>query len=144
MNQVVRQRRQSRPVPQSSRTDSEESSASRRRISVERNLVIHNGHGRAKWGERYHWITGGIFLYSNALTDVRIEGNTVDRNEAFQIAASQRWLDAGPSSLGEALARAGILVQSNQVNPSGPAEPVRVGWAPDDYTLAHALEGDLP
>ena len=38
---------------------------------VERNLVIHNGHGRAKRGEAFHWITGGIFLYSDRLEDVR-------------------------------------------------------------------------
>lgn len=115
----------------------------RRSITVARNLVLHNGHGRAKLGERFHWLTGGIFLYSNALSDVRIEGNTVERNAAFQIAASQHWLDAG-SSLPAVLERAGIVVQHNDVHPDGPAEPVHVGWPPDDYTWAHAIPGDRP
>jgi hypothetical protein len=114
----------------------------RRRVTVERNFVIHNGHGRAKPGERFNWLTGGIFLYSSALSDVRIEGNTVERNDAFQLAASQRWLDGGPV-LPDALRRADIVIRDNDVRPSGPAEPVHVGWPPDDYTWAHALPGDL-
>lgn len=115
----------------------------RRRIAIEDNLVIHNGHGRPKPGERFHWLTGGIFLYSNALADVRIEGNVVERNAAFQLAASQRWLDDG-TPLPEALERAGIVVRSNHASPRGPAEPVRVGWPPHDYTWAHAIEGGVP
>ena len=113
----------------------------RHRISIERNQVIHNGHGRAKPGERYFWLTGGIFLYSRSLADVRIEGNTVARNAAFQLAASQRWLDGG-TALPEALRRAAIVVRDNDVRPEGPAEPVHVGWPPDDYTWAHAIPGD--
>ena len=114
----------------------------RRSIAIERNLVIHNGHGRAKPGERFFWITGGIFLYSSALSDVRIVGNVVERNAAFQLAASQRWLDGG-LPLPAALERAGIVVQGNQVRPGEPAEPVRVGWPPDDYTMASPIPGDL-
>lgn len=115
----------------------------RRRVVVADNLVLHNGHGRAKPGERFHWITGGIFFYSTALTDVRVEGNVVERNAAFQLAASQRWLDGG-LPLPEALRRAGVVIRGNQVRPSGPAEPVHVGWPPNDYTWAHPLPGDLP
>ena len=110
---------------------------------IEDNLVIHNGHGRPKPGERFHWLTGGIFLYSKALADVRIEGNEVERNAVFQLAASQLWLDDG-TPLPQALARAGIVVRRNEARPSGPAEPVRVGWPPSDYTWAHAIEGDVP
>jgi hypothetical protein len=112
----------------------------RRRMTIERNLVIHNGHGRAKPGERFHWLTGGIFLYSSALSDVWVRDNVVERNAAFQLAASQRWLDAGPT-LAAALERAGVVIEGNQVKPVGPGEPVHVGWPPDDYTWAHPLPG---
>lgn len=118
----------------------------RRSIAIERNLVIHNGHGRAKPGEQFYWLTGGIFLYSTALTDVRIVGNVVERNAAFQLAASQRWLDGGPNggtgSLAAALERAGVVVQDNEVRPGGSIDPVHVGWPPDDYTWAHSIPGD--
>ena len=89
----------------------------------------------------YFGLTGGIFLSSRSLADVRIEGNTVARNAAFQLAASQRWVDGG-TALPEALRRAAIVVRDNDVRPEGPAEPAHVGWPPDDYTWAHAIPGD--
>jgi hypothetical protein len=114
----------------------------RRRVVVERNFVLRNGHGRARPGERFHWLTGGIFFYSTALADVRVEGNVVERNAAFQLAASQHWLEQG-SPLDEALRRAGVVVRGNAVRPRELGEPVRVGWPPSDYTWAHPLPGDL-
>jgi hypothetical protein len=115
----------------------------RRRMVVERNLVIHNGHGRAKRGEAFHWITGGIFLYSDRLEDVQIRGNVVRDNQAFQLGASQQWLE-GSMELPAALRQRGITVEGNELQPSGPAEPVHVGWPPDDYTWVHPLPGDEP
>jgi hypothetical protein len=131
----------------------------RRRVVVERNRVVHNGHGRARPGERFHWLTGGIFLYSSALADVRIEDNVLARNAAFGIAASQRWLDPatpvpgpaehrGPapdgSAIPAALGRAGVEVRGNAIDPPEPTAAVHVGWPPDDYAWAHPLPAAVP
>jgi Right handed beta helix region len=113
---------------------------SRRRVVLERNRVLHNGHGRPKPGEAFHWITGGIFFYSDQLRDVEIRDNVVQDNEAFQIGASQRWLDGG-LTLPNALRQRGIVVTGNEVEPAG-GEPVHVGWPPDDYTWVHPVPGD--
>jgi hypothetical protein len=110
----------------------------RRRVVVERNHVLHNGHGRPERGEAFHWITGGIFLYSTALEGVRIEGNVVRDNAAFQLGASQRWLD-GDVDLPAALHQRGITLEANEVEPSCESDPVYVGWPPDDYTWVYPL-----
>lgn len=117
----------------------------RRRMVVERNHVLHNGHGRPKRGESYFWLTGGIFLYSSNLHDVWIRGNVLTDNRGFQIGASQRWLDDG-ATFERALRQRSVTVKDNERRPPDDPDgaPIHVGWPPDDYTWAYPVPGDLP
>lgn len=117
----------------------------RRRVVLEGNHIEHNGHGRPRAGERYFWLTGGIFLYSSNLRRAWIRDNVLVDNRGFQIAVSQRWLDDG-ATVGGALRQREIVIEDNELRPppDPEARPIHVGWPPDDYTWAHPVAGNLP
>jgi hypothetical protein len=62
---------------------------------------------------------------------------------AFALAACPGEARRSPAPRTFWISPRGIVVQGNDTRPVDPAEPVRVGWPPDDYTWAHAVPGDL-
>lgn len=96
----------------------------RRRIEVDHNTLHHNGHGPPAEGQRYHWITGGIHLFSGNVEDLRIHHNVLSDNRGFQIGVG-RYLLEGELEVEEALARHRITLEHNVVD-RGADDPVPV------------------
>ena len=64
----------------------------RRNILINNNVFYHNGYGTPKAGQTYYWMTGGLYLYSNNLRDIRISNNIFSNNRGFQIGYSDLFL----------------------------------------------------
>ena len=60
----------------------------RRNIQISNNVFYHNGYGLPKAGQTYHWLTGGLYLYSTNLHSVSIRNNIFSDNRGFQIGYS--------------------------------------------------------
>ena len=113
----------------------------RKRIRIEHNTVYNNGHGKADKGEKFHWLTGGIFLYSSNLQNIKIANNIVSHNKAFQIAYSDHY-GVHKEAAETALLKKKIAVHNNLIfDTNRYAQAIKVGWPPDDYTHAHPLLG---
>ena len=69
----------------------------RRNIKILNNIFYRNGYGPPAPGQQYHWQTGGIYLYSDHLSDVVIENNILSENRGFQIGYSELYLTAHKS-----------------------------------------------
>ena len=112
----------------------------RRRIAIEHNEIRHNGHGPPEEGERYYWITGGIYLYSGNLEDVVIRDNVLVDNRGFQIGVGRPL--RGELEPAAALAQRRITVEHNvvDVGADDPA-PVRVGSTPEDRDEVIPIRG---
>jgi Right handed beta helix region len=112
----------------------------RRDIRIVNNIFYHNGYGLPAPGQEYYWQTGGIYLYSDRLENVRIENNILSENRGFQIGYSELWLKEQGSW--QAVARQqGIRVIRNQFDDtSGPAS-IRSGGNPADAVQVHAFTG---
>ncbi len=112
----------------------------RRRIVVEHNTFHHNGHGPPGEDQQFYWITGGIWLYSDTLSEIELRRNVVSDNAGFQIAASHHWEREG-SPVKTSLREQGIAIEGNLVHPTE-EPPVKVGWPPDDWAQAHPVVGE--
>lgn len=59
-------------------------------IKVYNNTFYRNGHGRDFAGDPQYWLSGGCYLYSTNLHDVRIFNNIFARNSPFEIGHTAR------------------------------------------------------
>ncbi len=115
----------------------------RQRIYVYNNTFHHNGHGRPEPGQRYRYITGGIYLYSTNIEDVEIRDNLITDNCGFQIGYSELWLAEGPD-VAAVLRRKNVQVTDNWLDDrcnTGLEYPINFGW-PGYYHDAYPLPGD--
>ncbi len=69
----------------------------RQNIEVSNNTVVHNGYGEPEPGREYYWLTGGLYLYSTNIRNVKIAHNTFRDNRGFQIGYSDLFLEKFPS-----------------------------------------------
>lgn len=113
----------------------------RRNILISNNIFYHNGYGKPKAGQTYYWITGGLYLHSNNLRDIRIRNNVFSKNRAFQIGYSQLFLKNNKSW--PLIARAqNIQIDGNLLdgrNTSGSA--IQSGGNPEDRVNIYPISG---
>jgi hypothetical protein len=110
-------------------------------IRITNNTVHRNGCGPANPPTQYHWITGGLYLFSANLQDVEIVDNLFSDNCAFPIGYSDPYLAEGGEIAG-VLAAKGIVIARNLIHaPTAVTYPIRVGW-PDNYADVYATEGE--
>jgi hypothetical protein len=62
----------------------------RENIKVYNNTFYRNGHGRDFSGSPQYWLSGGCYLYTTNLRDVRIFNNIFARNSPFEIGHTAR------------------------------------------------------
>jgi hypothetical protein len=114
----------------------------RRNIRISNNVFYHNGYGTPKAGQTYYWITGGLYLHSNSLRDIRISKNIFSKNRGFQIGYSDLFLKNYASW--PLIARAqNIQIDGNLIdggNTSG--LPIESGGNPEDRVKIYAVRGN--
>jgi hypothetical protein len=113
----------------------------RSNIQIFNNTVYHNGYGSPNAGEKYFWITGGLYLFSNNLEDIDIRNNIFADNRAFQIGYSDHWLKID-ADIQKAFEKKKITIAYNLIyDQNMETYPVHVGWPPDMYADAWAFDG---
>lgn len=115
----------------------------RRRLLVVDNLVWHNGWGPPHESSPYHWITGGVYLFSAHVEDVQIRDNVIVDNRGFQIGVADDYAQDG---IEQTLRRRRVRIEHNVVLPVMPDDstPVRTGWPKSDPDAVHPIEGAAP
>ena len=114
----------------------------RRNIEVSNNVFHHNGYGPAKPGQTYHWLTGGLYLYSTKLYGISIRRNIFSDNRGFQIGYSDLFLKDG-RSWPEAAQEHGIQITDNLIDGRNTTDlPIKSGGAPADQVDIYAVNGD--
>jgi hypothetical protein len=110
-------------------------------IKIDSNTVHHNGYGQPNPGERFHWITGGLYLFSDHLQGVKIRNNIFSKNAGFQMGYSDRYLTHS-STIDNALQQRHIVISQNLIfGINSPDHPIYAGW-PDNYANIYATQGD--
>jgi hypothetical protein len=116
----------------------------RKNIQVYNNTVYHNGYGTPNPTDSYFWMTGGLYLYSTNLENIDIHDNIFSDNRGYQIAYSSHYLENGAKAE-DVLIQRNIRLSHNLIDDrNGVTYPIRVGWPPDDYADAYAIEGSDP
>lgn len=142
----------------------------RKHLEIYNNTVYHNGFGPPNPGEDFHWITGGLYLFTTQLEDVGIHHNIFAHNTGFQIGYSDRYLQTNPSvpvedieenaidatsveldgaNLPNAeavipaiLQQKGIRIHDNLIQGVNDTQtPIYAGWAPDDFAYIYGIYG---
>jgi hypothetical protein len=120
----------------------------RSNIKIYNNTIVGNGYGQPNPGEKYYWMTGGLYLFSNNLSDVDIRNNIIANNRAFQIGYSDHWLNVD-SDIKKAFTEKKIVVDYNLIlEPEQMEYPLYLGWPPDMYANvwpflgSHPIQGD--
>jgi Right handed beta helix region len=114
----------------------------RRNIEISNNVFYHNGYGPAKPGQTYHWLTGGLYLYSTNIYDILIRRNIFSDNRGFQIGYSELFLKNG-RSWPEVAQEHGIQITGNLIDGRNTTDlPIKGGGAPADQVDIYAVNGD--
>jgi hypothetical protein len=110
-------------------------------IRIYNNTVHRNGYGPASPPTQYHWITGGLYLFSANLADVEIRGNIFSNNQGFQIGYSDLY-GGEHEGIAGILERKQIVITHNLIHaPREVTYPIRAGW-PDNFADVYAFDGD--
>jgi hypothetical protein len=116
----------------------------RKNIQVYNNTVYHNGYGTPNPPDAYFWMTGGLYLYSTNLQDIDIHDNIFSDNRGYQIAYSGLYLE-NDLKAEQGINQKNIRIHHNLIDDhNGVKYPIHVGWPPDDYSDAYALDGSDP
>jgi parallel beta-helix repeat protein len=138
----------------------------RESIKIYNNTVHHNGIGKPKQGEKFYWLTGGLYLFSENLRDVVIERNIFSENTGFQIGYSDRYLkqlsdrNANPHpkpgninpkltfkpsikpNIAPIFNQKKIQIDRNLIlGDNDTQNPIYAGWAPDNFAHIYATDG---
>jgi hypothetical protein len=114
----------------------------RRDIQISNNVLYHNGYGPPKPGQTYHWLTGGLYLYSINVYGISIRGNIFSDNRGFQIGYSDLFVRDNRSW--QVVAREhGIQITGNLIDGRNKINsPIKSGGAPADQVDIYATNGD--
>jgi hypothetical protein len=108
-------------------------------VQITNNTIVGNGYGP---GSPYYWMTGGLYLFSNNLTDIDIRNNIIAYNQAFQIGYSDHWLKID-ADIQKAFEHKGIVIDYNLIYDTNSVQyPLYLGWGPDMYADVWGYEGD--
>jgi hypothetical protein len=114
----------------------------RRDIRISNNVLYHNGYGPAKAGQTYHWLTGGLYLYSTNVYSISIRGNIFSDNRGFQIGYSDLFVKDNRSWRAVARERR-IRITGNLIDGRNTINsPIKSGGAPVDQVDIYAVNGD--
>ena len=114
----------------------------RKNIKIYNNTIHHNGYGKPNPGETYHWITGGLYLYSDNLQDIGIKNNIFSDNKGFQIGYSDHYLK-NDKDVNVVFQRKQINIAYNLIfDKNNVTYPIYIGWSPDDYANAYSTKGN--
>lgn len=119
----------------------------RSNIQIYNNTIYHNGWGTPDSGKDYFWLTGGLYLFSNNLSDIDIRNNIFADNRGFEIGVSDHWL-AYADDIATALEMRNIQISYNLFHDTNAVTyPIRVGWEGNyadvfSYRGKYAIEGD--
>lgn len=110
-------------------------------IRIYNNTVHHNGHGPANPPTSYHWITGGLYLFSANVEDVEIRDNIFSDNRAFQIGYSNHYLQAS-DDVTAVFAEKRISITGNLIHDTNDdTYPIYAGWT-DNFADVYAYDGE--
>lgn len=113
----------------------------REAIKIYNNTVYHNGYGKPNPGEKFYWITGGLYFFSTNLQDVEVKENIFSENNGFQIGYSDRYLKDHPT-IAAAFNQKRINISRNLIfEPNHFTYPIRAGWPPDNFANIYAING---
>lgn len=111
-------------------------------VSVYNNTIHHNGYGPPSPSTFFHWITGGLYLFSANLERVTIRDNILSDNEGFQIGYSDHYLEVGAPPA-DVFANKQIIISNNLIHGVNDlSSPIRAGWEPSNIADVYASEGD--
>ncbi len=110
-------------------------------IHIYNNTVHHNGYGPANPPTQYHWITGGLYLFSANVNDVDIRNNIFSDNKGFQIGYSDHYLQSG-ADIAAIFAQKRISITDNLIyDNNNVTYPIRAGWT-DNFAAIYAFNGE--
>jgi len=110
-------------------------------IYIYNNTVHHNGYGPANPPTHYHWITGGLYLFSANLRNVEIRDNIFSDNKGFQIGYSDLYLQEG-DDIAAIFAQKQISITRNLIyDTNAVTYPIRAGWT-DNFADIYAFDGE--
>lgn len=113
----------------------------RENVKIYNNTVDHNGYGKPNPGEKFHWITGGLYLLSDNLQDIEIKNNIFSENSGFQIGYSDLYLRSS-SNIEDVFQGKQIDMNSNLVfGLNSASNPIYTGWPPDNYANIYGTNG---
>jgi hypothetical protein len=113
----------------------------RKDIKIYNNTVHHNGYGKPNPGEKYHWITGGLYLFSSNLQNIDIRNNIFSDNKGFQIGYSDYYLKLD-RDVNIAFRKKTIDIDYNLIfDKDNLSYPIYVGWPPDNYANVYPYKG---
>lgn len=113
----------------------------RKNIKIYNNTVHHNGYGKPNPGEIYHWITGGLYLYSDNLQDIDIKNNIFSDNKGFQIGYSDRYLKSD-QDIYITFQKKHINIAYNLIFDQNNVDyPIYVGGSPKNNVRVYATKG---
>jgi Right handed beta helix region len=114
----------------------------RQDIQISNNVLYHNGYGPPKPGQTYHWLTGGLYLYSTNVYGISIRSNIFSDNRGFQIGYSDLFVRDNRSW--QVVAREhGIQITGNVIDGRNKINsPIKSGGAPADQVDIYATNGD--
>ena len=112
----------------------------RKNIKVYNNTIVRNGCGLPNQGDKYYWITGGLYLFSTNLEDIDIRNNVLSENCGFQIGYSDLYLKIG-SDINAIFQQKKFNIAYNLVYTKLKVTyPIYAGW-PDNYANIYEYYG---
>ena len=113
----------------------------RENVKIDHNTVHHNGYGPPNPGDKFYWMTGGLYLFSDNLQSIAIKNNIFSENNGFQIGYSDAYLK-NSSKIEEVLQQKQIDIAHNLVfGANSASNPIYAGWPPDNYAHIYGTNG---
>lgn len=113
----------------------------REAIKIYNNTVYHNGYGKPNPGEKFYWITGGLYFFSTNLRNIEVRDNIFSENNGFQIGYSDRYLKNN-STIEAVFRQKQINVVRNLIfDTNNFTYPIYAGWPPDNFANIYAING---
>jgi hypothetical protein len=113
----------------------------RKNIKIYNNTVHHNGYGKPNPGDKYYWLTGGLYLFSTNLKNIDIRNNIFNENKGFQIGYSDHYLKEN-NNIDAVFRQKNINIKHNIISDKNNVNyPIYVGWAPNDYANVYPTKG---
>ena len=116
----------------------------RRNIQIANNTIYHNGYGPPSAGQKYYWMTGGLYLYSTNLRDISIKNNIFSANRGFQVGYSELFVK-DKRSWRVVASEQNIQILANLIDGrNSVGAPIRSGGHPSDRVKIYAVNGERP